>query len=254
MLIVAVGAGAQGWSEVAPGVEAARFDVGEMRAAEDGDLVVVRVDPREARLTVLTAQTVGDDEDRSARRWAEDFGLLVVANSGMYQADRRTHVGFMQVDGEVLNRFANDYLSAAAFDPVDPETDPPFRIFDLDETPLSEVKARYRTVVQNLRLIKRGRENRWEPTGDSWREVALGEDASGRLLLMSCDARLTMHRFNEIVLRLPLGLQCAQHLEGRYQAHLWLDDPDFATGFSAVGGPVLPNVLGVRAPVSGTGP
>ena len=103
----------------------------------------------------------------------------------MYQADGKTHVGFCQVDGKVISKYPNKYRSAAAFDPVD-ITDPPFKIFDLDEIPLEVVKERYGTVVQNLRLVKRPGRNRWEESKNRWREAALGEDRQGRALLISC--------------------------------------------------------------------
>lgn len=233
------------WIEVEPGLEATRFDTRTRKSAAKGDLIVVRIDPKIWDLRVLTTGREGDGADRNVRQWCEDFGLKAAINAGMFQADNTTHVGLMQVEGRVLNKFANDYKSAAAFDPVDP-SDPAFRIFDLDETPLKDIQKRYRTVVQNLRLIKRPRQNRWEPGKDKWRECALGEDSAGRALFLACRTPWTMAEFNDILLALPLDIQAAQHLEGSATARLWLAHPRLEgwTG-GAHGGPVLPNVLGV---------
>ena len=174
--------------------------------------------------------------------------MLATINAGMYQADHRTHVGFCQIEGRLANRSANDYLSAVACDPVDP-ADPPFRIFDLDEVPLAEVAKRYGTVVQNLRLIKRDGENRWQPSGDRWTEAALGDDDRGRVFMIYCATPWSMFELNEILLDLPLGLVAAQHLEGRSQARMWVAGEPFADGSAwrkrLDQGPVLPNVLGI---------
>ncbi len=246
MLAVTGGAAAtEGWQELETGLEIAHFDSRSRKFAADGDVTVLRVETRIFALQLLRTGGAADALERDVARWCEDFDLVAAINAGMYQADRRTHVGFCKVDGRVVNGFANDYLSVAAFGPVD-RADPPFRIFDLDETPLDEVLRRYRNVVQNLRLIKRDRENRWQPALDQWREAALAEDRRGRALLVFCRTAWSMHQFNEILLALPLNVVAAQHLEGRNQARFWVNHPAYEAGPAALApGPVLPNVLGV---------
>ena len=249
--LLVLGLGAAGavaqevWTELEPGLDLARFDSKARTSAKWGDLVVLRVDPTAWELTVVAASLQVQDDNRNIREWSEELDLIAAINAGMYQADKKTHVGFCQVGGEVISRYPNKYRSAAAFDPVD-EADPPFRIFDLDEISLEEIRERYRTVVQNLRLIKRVGKNRWEESKDRWREAALGEDSRGRALLISCRKPWSMHDFNELLLELPLDLVCAQHLEGSGTARFWLNHPAHGEwkepGYP---GPDLPIILGV---------
>jgi hypothetical protein len=238
------------WLQLAPGLELARFDMRSATEAAYGDLTVLRVDPRRWRLDVLTADADGEDRARTVRQWCKDLDLTAAINAGMYQADGRTHVGFCQVDGQVLNGAVNDYLSALVCDPHDP-ADPPFGIRDLDTVPLDSLRVRYRTVLQNLRLIKGGRENRWSPTRERWREAALAEDASGRALLLFCSRPMTMHDFNEALLALPLDITAAQHLEGSEAAGLWVAG---SGGSGATVGGAVPNVLAVQARTPEEGP
>ncbi len=244
---------AEPWTELEPGLELARFDSKSRQSSHYGDLVVLRVDPAVWDLTVVAASQQDDERNRDIREWSEDFDLIAAINAGMYQADNKTHVGYCMVDGEIISRYPNNYRSAAAFDPVD-DTDPPFRIFDLDEVPLEDIKHRYRNVVQNLRLIKRSGKNRWEQSKDRWREAALGEDSQGRALLISCRKSWSMHDFNDILLALPLDLECAQHLEGSGTARFWLRHPAFGEwkepGYP---GPDLPIILGVTRPPAVSG-
>jgi hypothetical protein len=243
--VVAVAGPADIWRELEPGLEIGHFDSRRQIPSAQGDLTVLRVDPVCFELQLLTSGRSSDAPLRNVARWCRDFSLLAAINAGMFQADHRTHVGFYQVDGLVVNGFANDYLSVAAFGPLAPE-DPPFRIYDLDVTPLEDVRRRYRNVVQNLRLIKRPGENRWQPADDQWREAALAEDGQGRALLVYCRTAWSMHAFNEILLKLPLDVVAAQHLEGRSQARIWVDHPAYEEGPEAFApGPALPNVLGV---------
>lgn len=234
------------WTQLEPGLEAVRFDTRSLKVGGEQDLTVLRVDPALWGLRLLTVERPGTGEPRTVEDWCADFGLVAAVNAGMFQADGRTHVGFCQADGVVLNPSANGYLSAAGLDPADPGR-PSFRIFDLDQTPLADVAGQYRTVVQNLRLIKRGGENRWDPQGERWPEAALGEDSRGRALLIHCATPYTMHELNRILLRLPLDLVCAQHLEGNTPARLWVAHPAWppAVQQQTPAGPALPFVFGV---------
>jgi len=244
-MILCATAQAATWQVLEEGLELGRFDSATLELSSHGDLTVLRVSPRKFSLKLLAMDAGEKTPQRDVAEWCADFGLVAAINAGMYQADHRTHVGFCKIDGAVVNGFANDYLSVAAFDPLE-SNDPPFRIFDLDVTPLVEVRARYNNVVQNLRLIKRSGENRWQPSVDQWREAALAEDKSGRILLIYCDTSLSMHEFNTLLLALPLDVVAAQHLEGRSQARFWIDHKNLhGTSQLRAAGPAIPNVFGV---------
>lgn len=243
------------WRELAPGLELAAFPM-DGQGASSARLHVLRVDPKRWELTLHWVGD-GDGPGWSTRDWASREGLVAAANAGMYQEDYRTHAGFMAADGKILSRGVNGYLSAAAFEPNDP-ADAPFRVFDLDETALDEVRRRYRRVVQNLRLVKRPGENRWRPQERRWSEVALGEDGAGRALLLFSRTPLPLDRFTAALLALPLDLVAAQHLEGGSDAQLFLQaggerlELVGSAGFGffepseRVEGAPIPNVIGVR--------
>jgi len=244
------------WTALGDGLELGRFPIAGVD--HPGTLVhILRIDPRRWELT-LHGLPRGDSVGYTAREWSRREGLVAAINAGMYQADYRTHSGYMGADGAVLSRGVNAYLSAAAFGPVNP-ADPPFRIFDLDEDPLGSLLPRYRRVVQNLRMIKRPGENRWAAQERRWSEAALGEDRDGRALFIFCGAPLPLDRLIAALLSLPLGIVAAQHLEGGSQAQLFVsaggETVEFVGGYEgtlAASDPgrtarPIPNVLGVRA-------
>lgn len=258
LLLVATVAGAteSPWVLLGTGLELGRFPLSGH--GYPGAVVhVLRIDPRGWELT-LHGIPSGESVGHTVREWSRREGLVAAINAGMYQADYRTHSGYMRADGTVLSRGTNSYLSAAAFGPVDPH-DPSFRIFDLEDDPLAAVLPRYRRVVQNLRLVKRPGENRWSPQERRWSEAALGEDREGRALLIFCGAPLPLDRLIEALLALPLGLVAAQHLEGGTQAQFFVaaggqtielvggyEGIIPATETSRLAWPI-PNVIGVRA-------
>ena len=217
------------WTEHGPGLQSAQIQVDRRTPVGDSTLVVLRADPAVWSPRLLIGARHDSLRARTARRWAESFDLAVVANAGMYARDHATHVGYLRTaDGHVHNPEVNHYKSAAAFAPKH-DALPPFRIFDLDETPIDTVRARYRGVVQNLRLIKRPGENRWPPKDERWSECALATDQKGRLLFVFSRSPYSMHVFNEVLLSLPLNIVAAQHLEGGPEASLFLRPPGDST-------------------------
>lgn len=207
------------WVELGRGLELAHFPL-EGHGFPDAKVHVLRIDPKLWELT-LHGLPRGESGGYTAREWTRREGLAAAINAGMYQVDYRTHSGYFAADETVFSRGVNPYLSAAAFAPVD-AADPPFRIVDLDEEPLPAVIARYRRVVQNLRMVKRPGENRWSAQSRRWSEAALGEDREGRALFIFCAAPLPLDRLIAALLELPLGLVAAQHLEGGSQAQFFV--------------------------------
>jgi hypothetical protein len=108
--------------------------------------------------------------------------------------------------------------------------------------PLESVTARYRNVVQNLRMVKRPGQSRWQPQERHWSEAALGEDREGRALLLFCGTPLPLDRLIDGLLALPLGLVRTAP-EGGSQAAVRLRD-----------GQTVELAGRVRCRLSGTGP
>lgn len=247
----AVGAaGSPPWHELARGLELARF------GGEPGPITILRID-LEHWQAVAVAASAGDGQRRTVRQWAEKHGLTAAINAGMYAADLSTHTGFFQVDDHVNNPLWNqrDYRQAACFEPRRLDL-PRFVLHDLDVTPEDSLAARYRIVLQNLRLIKKPGENRWTPGERQWAEACLGEDRQGRMLWIYSPTPHAMHTWNERLLALPIGLVAAQHLEGGPEAKLWLADEalgdlplalaEISADITGPGGWPVPNVLGIR--------
>lgn len=253
------------WESIAPGLELGTF-AGPATPLGDGTITILRIDPQRWELRLLAASETGAPSHLTPRRWCEEHGLVAAINAGMFDRDYSTHMGFMSNGSHTNNPRVNHYRSVAAFGPRH-EGLPPFRIHDLDApgASMDDVRAHYRCVVQNLRLIKRPAINRWSQQERRWSETALGEDRAGRVLFIFCRTPYTMHDLNETLVALPIDLVCAQHLEGGGLAQLSIRLGDFRrdyVGAYETGGndkagdgrtAPLPNVIGV-APRGGRPP
>ncbi len=209
------------WITIDDGMSYAKFRVPTVSFSSDSTITVIRIDPKQYALKLFTVSELGG-ENRTVRDWAKEQGVIAAINAGMYLTDYSTSCGYMKNHTHFNNRRINKtYHSFAAFDPVK-RGNAPFRIFDDDAVPVDSIVNGYSTVIQNLRLVKRPGINQWKQQEKNWNEAALGEDRAGNILFIFSRIPMTMHDFNNLVLSLPIGLQCAQHLEGGPPASLYL--------------------------------
>lgn len=205
------------FQEIDTGLHVGRFMSPTPSASGDSTILVIRVSPAKYEFRLLNARELGN-KGMTVREWCTSFGLIGGINAGMFQADYLTHVGYMKNGDHTHNSaVSSKYMSALAFNPAGPDGQD-IRIFDLDAVALTDIIKDYHTVVQNLRLIKRPRENKWSQQDRTWSEAALGQDGSGNILFIFSRSPYSMHDFNNILLALPIDIVCAQHLEGGVQA------------------------------------
>ena len=239
------------WKELAPGVELRML--GAVAASADGDsgIAVLRVDPKTWQLELVGQSKSGETSGRSAREWAKRHDLAVAINAGMFLEDYTTHVGYLEVEGQVISPRINPYQSIAAFDPHDRASQPAFRIFDLDVpgVTVQTIRADYGSLAQNLRLIKRPGVNRWSQQDKRWCEAALGEDESGRILFIFSRSVFSMHDLVRELLASGIGIVAAQHLEGGRLAQLYVKlgdvELELFDGAGSSSAWPIPNVLGI---------
>jgi hypothetical protein len=257
-VLIALASAASGqqiaWKAIQPGVEYASVTAGTMTSGKPGQLHIVRIDPAIAKLTVALSSETGR-EPLTAGQWCRIAKLSVAINAGMFQADHRANVGYLRHGKHLNNPSWNDYRSAVAIGPR-------ALWLDLDDPTARKRTASYDVVIQNLRLITMNRKNVWAANGRRWSEAALATDSRGRLLFLFTKAPFEMRDFNALLLKLPLDIAGAMHLEGGPEASLSIHtagiDLDFSgsyeTGFWADDSNQkqwpIPNVLGVvnRAP------
>jgi hypothetical protein len=228
-----------------------------MASGAPGQLYVLRVDPRTAKLTVALASE-GDAKRRTAAEWCRTARLAAAINVGMFQADGLSNVGYLRHGSHVNNARWSSDNAVLAFNPSNPGA-PPVLWIDRDKTSPNGHVAGYDVVVQNLRLITRDRRNVWSESGRRWSEAALAVDSKDRLLFIFSRAPWSMRELNRLLLDLPLDVAGAMHLEGGPEASLSIHTGginldlagSYESGFWADDSNVkqwpIPNVLGVSS-------
>jgi len=208
------------WVRVDDGLWVGEFVPSQKSPVGDSKITIIKIDPNIYSFKLLCAKE-HKTSNLTAEVWCQKYGLIAAINAGMFQTDARSNVGYMKNFDHVNNsKIHSKYYSVAAFNPID-ATKPAFRIYDIDEADMSEIIEGYHTVIQNLRLIKRPHKNVWTKQAKKWSEAALGEDENGNVLFIFSRSPYSMHDFNDILIGLPIGIVCAQHLEGGPEASLY---------------------------------
>jgi hypothetical protein len=210
--------GSPNWRSLGDGIEYATIQIAQKPTVGDGKLHAVRVDPERVELRAVLASELRVP-NRTAGAWADDLGLTVAINAGMFETDYSSNVGHLR-NGEHFNnrRWNRKYQSVLALNPVG--SGPKAAFVDLDDAGGRDQVAGYRTVIQNLRLMKGRRQNVWKPSARKWSEAAVASDEKGRILFLFCRTPFTMHELNERLRALPLGIVRAMHVEGGPEASL----------------------------------
>ena len=248
------------WKDLEPGLSLGEFKTQEKSVVGDSVITILKIDPKQWELDIVTEAEIGDKKNKTAKQWAASHNFIAVINAGMYAADYSKHIGYMQTARHKNSSHINKYQSVAAFNPKNSSDVPAYQIFDLDkqEASIENILKDYTSVIQNLRLIKKPGENRWSQQEKMWSEAALGEDAEGNILFIFSRSPFSMHDLNKELLGLDIKLVAAQHLEGGPEAQLYFKVGEiekemfgsFKTSFFEKDTNVfawpIPNVIGVR--------
>jgi len=225
LLCLALAASAAGdWQTLAPGMELRELTAARPSEVGDSKITVLRIDPERWDLGFFGISQTGESAGRTAKEWCQKHRLTASINAGMFDADLRTHMGYLRSGEHVNNKRVNSYQSVAAFDPRPGKDVPPFRIFDLDAPGITmkRILKDYSSAIQNIRLVKRPGQNVWSRQRKEWSEAALGEDREGRILFIYCRSPFSMYDLNQELLKSDIGLVAAQHLEGGPEVQLYL--------------------------------
>jgi len=186
-------------------------------------ITIVKIDPGYYTFNLFCATEYGK-EKLTAREWCSKRQLLAAVNAGMFQADGLTSVGFLKNLDHVNNPRLNKSNTILALNPKEGGL-PEVRIIDRECQDFNELRQKYQSFVQSIRMISCNGQNVWSRQNAKWSTLAIGMDDAGNVLFLFTRTPHSVHDFIEILLSLPLSLKSAMYLEGGPQASLYLSTP-----------------------------
>lgn len=214
----------------------------------DGELHILRLNTKSIKPEVFISSQY-NLKPMTTSEWCNKFKLNIAINLGMYHKDFSTHVGYLKNGDYINNPKFNEYKSALLLNPTVKNL-PYAMIIDLDKPEEFELINKYKTIVQNLRLIKGNRINVWKKKGQSWPEAGVGIDKNKNLIIFFTETPIVMYDLIEILLKLPIHIEKAYHTDGGPPASLSIRLKDFSLDLSGnlatKEQEPIPNILGFR--------
>jgi uncharacterized protein YigE (DUF2233 family) len=242
------------WKALGGGLELAEFPAGRASFVGDSMVTVLRIDPKLARFTMLSASQTGESP-MPAKAWAAKHKLRAVINAGMFNPDGLP-VGQMRIGGVEVNPTPGAQNSIFFFDPKTSAL-PNAQLLDRKCGDVTQSLSNYKSLLQSLRMIDCHGKVSWAKQAKQWSMAVLGADHAGRILFIHCRSPYPVRDFAELLQKLPLDLGPLMYLEGGPEATLYIKSANievekigsYETGFHEADDNHqawdLPNVIGV---------
>ncbi len=215
----------------------------------DTRILILKIDPQKYSFKLMSASEHGGRK-MTLKEWCTKHGLVAAFNAGMYQEDGITSVGYMKNFKHINNGRLNTNKAVLAFNPVDASV-PEIQIIDRECQDFENLKGKYRTFLQSIRMVSCEQKNVWSPQTTAWSTLAIGIDKAQKVLIVFSQQPYPVHDLIEILLSLPISLYNAMYLEGGPQASVYLssNNSTIETQGRWEGSPDSPNPLRISWPI-----
>ena len=248
--------GAGPWHKLETGLELGVFSAPMRSQVGDSLVRIVRIDPQRFELRLLTASAPAQGRSLTAKEWCQQNGLVAAINASMYQGDYKTSVSLMKTKAHTNNPRVSKDNAILAFDRHDDGV-PAVQIIDRQHQNFDELRPRYGSLVQSIRMVSFDGRNVWQPDTDKASMAAIGIDRQGRVLFVHVRSPYSTHDIVNMLLGLPIDLKNAMYTEGGSEAQLYVrsgsQEFEFVgwseTGFMEIAenAPAwpIPNIIGI---------
>lgn len=247
------------WKKLVDGADFIEMDAPVKSAINDSKISILKINPEKFDFYLLAATEHGN-QPLPANEWAEQHGMNIVINAGMYDLSRKLlSKGFLQ-NGKHFNNAAlyPNYNAMIAFNPAD-SLDAKFTVFDLKCTDWNAVKSDYSCYAQGLRMIDcDGKALEWNKKKQSCSMLVTAIDKAGNIYFVFSRSPYTHNEMIGFMLGMPEKLTHAIYMEGGPQTSLYVNIGE--TKIEKIGSYVsetypndlndhfwkLPNVIGLK--------
>ena len=189
--------------------------------AEIGDskLTILKINPHYYDFKLISSKE-NIEENKTLKEWAESKKLIAAINAGLYQTDNKTNAGYMKNYNFINNNRLNIYNAIAAFNRKD-TTVPEFQIIDRKCQNWEEMKNKYYSYTQCIRMIDCNQKNTWRQQPQKYSMSVIAADKNGNALFIFTHSPFSVHDFIDILKFLPLDIYNAMYLEGAAPASFY---------------------------------
>jgi uncharacterized protein YigE (DUF2233 family) len=187
----------------------------------DSKVTILKIDPQYYNFKLISAKEK-NEENKTLKEWARIKGLIAAINAGLYQEDNKTNVGYLKNFNFINNNHLNKDNTIAAFN-REYTTVPEIQIIDLKCQKWDELKDKYNSYTQCIRMIDCEQKNTWRQQQEKYAIAVIAIDKQGNALFIFTRSPYSVHDFINILKLLPLNIYNAMYLEGSIPASFYLN-------------------------------
>jgi uncharacterized protein YigE (DUF2233 family) len=187
----------------------------------DSKITILKIDPENYDFKLITAKEK-NEKNRTISDWVKEKKLIAAINAGLYQEDGKTNVGYMKNFNFINNSHLNSYNSILAFNRKD-STVPEVQIIDLKCQIWEELKNKYNSYTQSIRMLDCNQNNTWTQQQKKFSMSVVAIDKKGNVLFIFVHSPYSVHDFIDILKNLPIDIYNAIYLEGSFPASFYLN-------------------------------
>jgi len=249
------------WHELQKGISYWEPDAPEKSILNDSKIFILKADPRVCKFRMLCSSEHGN-QNRTADNWANDFGVNVVVNAGMFNmTNGRTNKGYLRNYSHINNSKFNGYYNVMMVMNPKQNTDPAMMLHDLTCSKWESIRTKYESFCQGMRMIDcNGGKMAWDKRpGQSCSMVICATDITGNIYFIFTRSPYTHQKMIDFVASLIPDIRTTVYLEGGPEASLYVQTND--TIISKIGSYVsktyandnndhfwkIPNVIGIQS-------
>jgi len=247
------------WHELEKGLYFWEPRAPEASILNDSKIFILKVDPGLCNFGVYCASEHGK-QNRTADTWANDFGLSVVVNAGMFNMENAsTNKGYLKNNTHFNNSKLNGgYNVMMAMNPKQ-GAGPDMKFYDLTCTSWESIQTSYQTFCQGMRMIDcNGNRMEWNKNpGQACSMVIGATDIAGNIYFIFTRSPYTHQKMIGFLSSMIPDIRTTVYLEGGPEASLFIQTRD--TTISKIGSYVsktyqndkndhfwkIPNVIGI---------
>ncbi len=206
------------WRELAAGIEFATLTGEPYCRSGSTAIAALRLDPAHVRLRMRHYTAEPEKRPLDITEWQRRSGALAVFNAGQYYGDY-SYMGLLASGGRLISRRPHPtYRAALVAGPRHGGRSA--RVLDLSRDPLHPDSLRWAEVAQSFMLFDRAGTVRVRRSDQVANRTAVGEDARGRLVVLTTEGGYTLHDFALLLRRAPLDLALAMAMDGGREAEM----------------------------------
>jgi len=203
------------WKQLADGLEITEYKSPIKSAYDDSKITVLKINPKVYKFNLYSYK------DRStAEQFASKHSQVATINAGMYQSNG-TNCGYMKDYDVYNNPKMNKDRAILAFNSID-DSVPPIQIIDTEFQDWNELKTKYHSFTQSIRMVDLNGKNKWSVQDKMWSIACIAMDKDGNILFIHSRSPYRVSVFIDIMLAAPFNIKNMMYLEGGPEASLFV--------------------------------